>query len=49
VFDVGHDRSTREGRRFPPSGQRIIVRVSTIDVVLAEKEAEVTSDNHHRH
>ena len=49
VFDVGHDRSTRERRRFPPSGQRIIVRVSTIDVVLAEKEAEVTSDNHHRH
>ena len=45
VFDVGYDRSTREGRRFPPSGQRIIIRVSTIDVVLAEKEAEVTSDN----
>ena len=45
VFDVGHDRSTREGRRFPPSGQRIIVRVATIDVVLAEKEeVEVTSD-----
>jgi len=43
VFDVGYDRSTRKGRHFPPSGQRIIIRVSTIDVVLAEKEP--TSDS----
>ena len=41
VFDVGYDRSTREGRRYPPSGQRIIIRVSTIDLVLAEKEEAV--------
>ena len=45
VFDVGHDRSTRHGRSYPPSGQSVAIRVSTIDVVLAEKEAESASDN----